>query len=131
MALSLQNFTAWQKECAKLEDVRTWLAHIGATGRSTRDHTDILRISPAHCANPNFTLAGQYYEGGPNYWPSPVPFNEAMGRVILRRFAELSAEAIIDLERQTAEYLVKAGAEIEAVQVEIADAKSLSARVAD
>ena len=122
--MNLSNFQAWQARRAKLSEVRQWLAHIGKTGRSTRQHTYVLNISPAHCGAPSFTVAGQYTEGGTNYWESPKPFNEAMKTVILARFTELSNEAVTLLERQTDEALIKAEGEIADIQTAINAAKN-------
>lgn len=129
MTLSFTKFAAWQERADDLRHLREWLAHIGKAGRSTRDHTDIIRMSPAHCKCPVFTLAGQYRESGQNYWESPKQFNEAMQAVILGRFKELADEALALLEKQSAAALVEAGDEIQAVQREIANAEKLSARI--
>lgn len=119
MTLNFANFSAWQNETARLAEARTWLAHNGKQGRGS----DILRLSPAHCSAPQFTFAGQYSEGGKNYWESPKEFNQAMQTVILRRFSELAEEAIGLLEKQTAASLVKAEGEVASVQAAIAEAK--------
>lgn len=123
MTLSLTKFAAWQECAGNLREVREWLAHIGKTGRSTRDHTDIIRMSPAHCKCPAFTLAGQYRESGQNYWESPKQFNAAIQQVILNHFKELAGEAVALLEKQAAEALVAAESEIQAVQAEITEAR--------
>lgn len=129
MALSLTNFSAWQKESDRLREVREWLAHIGKKGRSTSRSVDILQISPAHCTAPKFTVAGQYVEAGNNYWESPGAFNEAMKSVILRRFKDLSTEAVKMLDEQLAAALIKAEGEVEAIQAEITEAKEIALRV--
>ena len=121
--MSLNRFTAWQDKSQKLAKVKEWLAHIGKTGRSTRDHTYILRLSSAHCAAPKFSIAGQYHEGGQNYWDSPKEFNEAMLEVVLSHFKEMADEAVRMLERRAAQALVEAEGEISAVQAAIDDAK--------
>ena len=119
MTLSFKRFQEWQKEAAILDGVRGWLSHIGATGRSFRGHTDILSLSPDHCKAPSFTVAGQYTEGGTNYWDSPTAFNDAMKVVILRRFKELSAEALGLIEAGASEMLIAAKGEIAEVQMAI------------
>lgn len=126
MTLSLTKFSAWQECDRGLSEVREWLAHIGKTGRSTRDHTDIIRMSPAHCKSPAFTLAGQYRESGQNYWESPKQFNEAMKEVLLGRFKELANEAVALLEKEAAVALVNAENEIQAVQSEITAARAIA-----
>lgn len=123
MTLSLANFTTWQKESGMLSEVRTWLAHIGKRGRGG----DVLRLSPAHCKGIGFTVAGQYTEGGTNYWESSTAFNEAMKEAVLARFPELAAEAVAILEKKVAASLAKAEGEMVAVQDAIAEAKTLLA----
>ena len=124
--LSLSNFAAWSERNDKLLRAREWLARIGKTGRSTRDATDILHISPAHCRAPQFSIAGQYTTGGQNYWDSPGAFNDAIQTVILDHFTELAAEAMAFLQRQTDDALVKAESEIQAIQSAIMNAKAES-----
>ena len=124
MTISFEKFAVWQKEEAKLRDARQWLAHIGKTGRSTRNHVDILRISPAHCKPAKFTVAGQYTEGGNNYWESPDAFNDALMVIILQQFDGLSAAALVLLEKKVAEALVSAEDEAASVQEAIKAAKA-------
>jgi len=123
MPLSLSNFAAWQQKCAELANVRQWLDHIGKRGRES----DILNLSPGHCSPPKFTLSGQYTTGGQNYWESPNTFDVAMKAVIIRRFKELSEEAVALIEKEVAAYLVAAESEMDAVQTALTEAKSLSA----
>lgn len=123
MTLSFSKFEAWQKESSKAREVLQWLNHIGQTGRSTRSSADVLNLSPGHCKAPQFTIAGQYTEGGNNYWESPDAFNDAMQAVILSRFKELSGEAVALIEKRVAEALVSAADEVAAVQAAVTDAK--------
>ena len=119
MALYLSNFTAWQKESDKIGRSKNWLAHIGKSGRCG----DVLHLSPAHCTAPKFVIAGQYTEGGTNYWNSPEEFNLAMQDAIMARFPELAAAAVAVLERKAADALIKAEVEVAAIQDAITDAK--------
>lgn len=115
----MAKFTEWQKKSAELRLVQEWLAHIGRHGRES----DVLRISPAHCRSPAFTIAGQYSTGGKNYWESPDQFNEAMKAVILKRFKELAEEAVSALEGEAATTLVAAECEVKTIQLAIDEAK--------
>lgn len=127
MTLSITKFAIWQEREAAISQARTWLNHIGNHGRGS----DILRISPAHCKAGNFTLAGQYTEGGKNYWESPTVFDQAMKDVVISRFPELAAEAIARLEQEAAMTLIEAETEISAINEAIQQAKTTMLRPTD
>jgi hypothetical protein len=121
--LNLANFHLWQERQRELQEVTKWLEHIGKTGRSTRDHTDILRLSPGHCKSPSFSVAGQYDEGGQNYWDSPKAFDNAIKTVILSRFESLANEALTLLKEKADAALVASKPEIAALQMAIDEAE--------
>jgi hypothetical protein len=123
MTLSVQRFAEWQKANRKIEEAREWMAHIGKQGRGT----DVLRISPAHCTAPKFSIAGQYTAGGQNYRESPSDFNVAIRDVVIRRFGELAAEAVALMEADARKKLIEAESEIAEIQSAISSAKEQAA----
>lgn len=122
MTLAFTHFAKWQKHTELLNQARTWLAHIGKHGRGS----DILQISPSHCKGLQFTIAGQYTEGGTNYWESPGAFNDAMKDVILASFTQLAKDAILLMEKRTDAALLNAKNEVAAVQNAITQIEFIS-----
>ncbi|MGO4316677.1 hypothetical protein [Agrobacterium sp. MCAB5] len=86
-------YTAYQTLKRDNAEVLTWLAHIGKKGR----HTDVLSLSVAH-ATVKLVVAGQYSEGGQNYWDSPKAFNALLLKYVHDHFEEISAAIVSDME---------------------------------
>lgn len=114
MAISLGKFAQFQKRQQETNEAVRWRAHIGAEGRHSTGGRERLALSPAH-SSVKLTVAGQYYDGGQNYWESPGALNDALRTVICRRQAELLDEAIAVLKAREAEALLEAKQEILAV----------------
>ncbi|WP_303758383.1 hypothetical protein [Sphingobium yanoikuyae] len=114
MSLGIAKFTQFQKAQRDTAEAKEWLAHIGARGRGN----DTLQLSHAHCSM-KLTIAGQYTEGGKNYWESPACLNSALLSVIIRKRDELLAEAVELLKSRETSALIDAKSEIDAINAAI------------
>lgn len=123
MTLSVSRFDEWKARSREERDAKEWLAHIGRVGRKST-----LKLSPAHCKAPDFSVAGQYDTGGQNYWESPKAFNSAIMAVIIERFSELSAEATQRMEVVSAQALIDAESQIADIHAAIQEAKAVTQR---
>ncbi|ATP19769.1 hypothetical protein BV87_16110 [Sphingobium yanoikuyae] len=65
------------------------------------------------------TIAGQYTDGGKNYWESPSCLNSALLSVIIRKRDELLAEAVELLKSRETSALIDAKSEIDAINAAI------------
>lgn len=110
---------AYRDAVARRSEADDWLAHIGKRGRGS----DILNLSSVH-ASLKLVIAGQYQEGGKNYWDSPESFNKAMLTIIHREFAALSSCALDELKRVEKRALVEAKAEVEGALQAIKEAEA-------
>ena len=117
MTLTLSKFADFQKAQRATRDAQEWMSHIGARGRGN----DVLAISIAHCSI-QLTIAGQYTDGGKNYWESPSELNAAILRVICKRRDEILSDAIGLMKADVDAKLVAAKDEIAAVNAAIEQA---------
>lgn len=117
---------AYQNAKQRRSEVEAWIKHIGATGRRHSSGTDILSLSPAH-AVVKLVVAGQYSEGGQNYWDSPKSFNSVLLDVIHDNFDELRDQVLKRLKASESAALIDAKAEVAVAMSDIEKAESEAA----
>jgi len=110
MSVGLEKFKRFQESQRATNEAQAWVAHIGARGRGG----DVLSLSAAHSAL-KLTVAGQYTDGGKNYWESPAVLNAALLSVIISRRSDILSEALALLKARETEALIAAKDEIAAV----------------
>lgn len=110
-------YEAYQKTKRGNAEVRTWLNHIGQKGRGT----DVLKLSIAH-ANVKLVVAGQYSEGGTNYWDSPKEFNALLLKYIHDNFDEIRAAIVAEMEASEAAAKTATKDELQAALAELSAA---------
>lgn len=115
---SMAKFEAYKKAAQQTAEATRWVAHNNAEGRRWSGNQDILRLSPAH-SSIKLVIAGQYSEGGQNYWDSPKPFNVAIMSVIVDQFDALAQAALAKLKDAEAEALIAAKGEVDEAAAEI------------
>ena len=98
-------------------EISTWLNHIGKKGRGT----DVLSLSPVHAAI-KLVVAGQYSEGGRNYWDSPTAFNALLLKYIHDNFDEIRAAIEAQMRASEEEAKNETKAELEAALSELSAA---------
>lgn len=98
-------------------EINTWLNHIGRKGRGS----DVLHLSKVHAAI-KLVVAGQYSEGGTNYWDSPKAFNALLLKYIHDNFDEI--RVVIEAQMRVSENEAKneTKAELEAALSELSAA---------
>lgn len=102
-------YEAYQKTKRDNAEINTWLAHIGKQGRGS----DVLQLSSAHAAV-KLVVAGQYSDGGTNYWDSPKEFNALLLKYIHDNFDQIRAAIVSEMSAAEDEAKSATKAELEA-----------------
>lgn len=107
-------YEAYQKTKRDNAEINTWLAHIGKQGRGS----DVLQLSSAHAAV-KLVVAGQYSEGGANYWDSPKAFNVLLLKYIHDNFDQIRAAIVTEMIAAEYEAKIATKAELETALSEL------------
>lgn len=99
------------------DEINTWLNHIGKRGRGN----DVLSLSIAH-ATVKLVVAGQYSEGGQNYWDSPKALNVLLLKYVHENFDAIRAAIAADMLASEEAARVATKAELEAALSELTTA---------
>lgn len=115
--LTIAKFGEFQKAQSATQQALEWVQHEGASGRGG----ETLSLSIAH-SSIKLTIAGQYSEGGKNYWESPAVLNSAILRVIARNRRQIYDEAVALLKADELAKLAAAKDEIAQITAAIESA---------
>lgn len=113
--VTLTAYNNYRAAAARRREAEKWMCHIGKHGHGS----DVLRISAVH-SSIKLTIAGQYTEGGQNYWDSPEVLNKALVGAILKHWDIISTAAVAALQGEENKALVAADAEVKAASDAIA-----------